>query len=57
MNLLKRTWDMGANPMGAPGWPELALPGISTAKVRIVLIHFQSSSPYVDFVIVERVRR
>ena len=46
MNLLNRTWDIGAMPIGAPGWPELALAGISTAKQRIVLIHFQSSSPY-----------
>lgn len=40
---------MGAMPMGAPGWPELAFAGISTAKQRIVLMHFQSSSEYVIF--------
>jgi len=46
MNLLNKTWDIGAMPIGAPGCPEFALAGISTAKQRIVLIHFQSSSPY-----------
>lgn len=30
MNLLKRTWATGAKPMGAPGWPELALKVAST---------------------------
>lgn len=24
MNLLKRTWETGAIPIGAPGWPEFA---------------------------------
>jgi hypothetical protein len=48
---------MGAMPMGAPGWPEFAFAGISTAKQRIVLMHFQSSSEYEeDFVILEIVR-
>ena len=40
---------MGAMPMGAPGWPEFAFAGISMAKQRIVLMHFQSSSEYVIF--------
>ena len=30
MNLLKRTWATGAMPIGAPGWPELALKVAST---------------------------
>jgi hypothetical protein len=30
MNLLKRTWAAGARPIGAPGWPELALEVAST---------------------------
>jgi len=56
MNLLKRTWARGANPIGAPGCPELAFPGISTAKQRMVLMHFQSSSVKSDFVMVVNVR-
>jgi hypothetical protein len=44
MNLLKRTWLTGAMPMGAPGWPEFAFAVISTARQRIVLMHFQSRS-------------
>jgi hypothetical protein len=39
---------MGAIPMGAPGCPEFAFPGMSTAKQRIVLMHFQSRSEYED---------
>lgn len=30
MNLLNKTWATGAMPMGAPGWPELALEVAST---------------------------
>lgn len=30
INLLKRTWEAGARPMGAPGWPEFALVVAST---------------------------
>lgn len=30
MNLLNITWATGAIPMGAPGWPELALNVAST---------------------------
>lgn len=30
MNLLNRTWDTGAMPMGAPGCPEFALNVAST---------------------------
>ena len=43
-------------PMGAPGWPELAFPVMSTAKQRIVLMHFQSSSPE-GLAMVETIRR
>ena len=32
MNLLNRTWAAGAKPMGAPGWPELALKVASTCQ-------------------------
>ena len=32
INLLNMTWATGAIPMGAPGWPELALKVASTYK-------------------------
>ena len=32
MNLFQRTWATGAMPMGAPGWPELALNVASTCE-------------------------
>jgi len=45
-------------PMGAPGCPEFAFAVMSTAKVRIVLTHFQSRSVYEeDFAMVETYRR
>ena len=34
MNLLNRTWATGAIPIGAPGWPELALEVASTWRPR-----------------------
>jgi len=43
--------------MGAPGWPELAFPGMSTAKQRMVLMHFQSSSEYAEFDILRYITR
>jgi hypothetical protein len=46
MNLLKRTWETGAMPIGAPGWPELALKVASTARVRMVLMANVSTSEY-----------
>lgn len=36
MNLLNRTWATGAIPMGAPGWPELALKVASTWAVKSI---------------------
>jgi hypothetical protein len=54
INLLKRTWETGAMPIGAPGCPELAFEGMSTAKQRIVLMHFQSSSPSPDLCAIVR---
>ncbi len=33
MNLLNRTWAAGARPIGAPGWPELALKVASTYNI------------------------
>ena len=32
MNWLKRMWAIGAMPIGAPGWPELALNVASTCS-------------------------
>lgn len=34
MNLLNRTCETGAMPMGAPGWPELALAVASTYRMN-----------------------
>jgi len=34
---------MGAHPMGAPGWPELAASGWSALTARIVLMHLSSN--------------
>jgi len=31
-HLLKRTWETGAIPMGAPGWPEFAFDVASTCE-------------------------
>ena len=39
MILDQSTCVMGAQPMGAPGWPELAFSTMSAASVRIVLMH------------------
>lgn len=35
INLLNRTWAAGARPIGAPGWPELALKVASTCLIKI----------------------
>ena len=35
---------MGAQPMGAPGWPELAFWTMSAVRQRTVLMHFQLMS-------------
>ena len=43
-NRLNSKCAMGAIPMGAPGWPEFALLTVSTASVRIVLMHSSSFS-------------
>ena len=42
MNLLNRTCAAGAKPMGAPGWPELALDVASTLKPRSVPRHYHA---------------
>jgi hypothetical protein len=34
---------MAADPIGSPGWPELAFCTISTARKRSVLMHNSSS--------------
>lgn len=39
-----KRWAMGAQPMGAPGWPELAAWGWSAETARMVLTHFSSKS-------------
>jgi hypothetical protein len=38
------TCAMGAHPMGAPGWPELAAWGWSADTHRIVLTHVTSNA-------------
>ena len=35
---------MGAHPIGAPGWPELAASGWSALTARIVLMHLSSNA-------------
>jgi hypothetical protein len=35
---------MAAEPIGSPGWPELAFCTMSTAKKRSVLIHSSSNA-------------
>lgn len=44
MNSFHRTYDMGAQPMGAPGWPEFALLTASMDRKRMVLIHLSTVS-------------
>jgi len=44
MTLSHRTWAIGAQPMGAPGWPELAFWTMSAVRQRTVLMHFQLMS-------------
>ena len=36
--LVNRTWAMGAQPIGAPGWPDMDFCTISAASTRTVLI-------------------
>lgn len=38
LTLVKRTWAMGAHPMGAPGCPDIAFCTMSAARIRTVLI-------------------
>ena len=39
MNLDQRVWAMGAQPIGAPGWPELAACTWSALRQRICTAH------------------
>ena len=40
----QRAYAMDAEPMGKPGWPELAFCTMSTARKRSVLMHSSSSA-------------
>ena len=44
----QRTKPAAANPMGAPGWPELAFWIASMARPRIVLMHISSRVHWCD---------
>ena len=36
--LVNKTWAMGAQPIGAPGWPDMDFCTMSAASTRTVLI-------------------